>query len=148
MQLRVNIPVELDWEASVVDYPAVGQPGITYRKDTAGESGSEAVSEALLFYGPDGSLAGVVNYFPNDIWTDGPSRLLIERAGHFSVVVAPKCQRRGIGTRLLREATKRWPIDFEHQYYSLSGAMLVQHFLQASASGKARAKKAQARRKG
>lgn len=128
MQLRVNIPIDLKWEDAVVDYPATGHPGVIYRKDTTVQFGSEAVSEALLFYAPDGTLAGLFFYFPKDIWVPDISRP-IERAGNFTVIVAPGHRRRGVGTRLLREALKRWNIDFEQQKYTEAGAKLVQRYL-------------------
>jgi GNAT superfamily N-acetyltransferase len=93
--------------------------------------------EILLYYEKGGGLAGVLNYFPNDIpappgWWQAtltnPERRFIERAGHFNLIVDPAQQRQGIGMNLLAEANRRWHIDFEQQDYTAAGASLVQAF--------------------
>ena len=53
----------------------------------------------------------------------------VERAGNFNIIVDAKRQRRGIAMKLLREAVKRWTLDFEKQNYTAEGAKLIQRFL-------------------
>ena len=122
MQLTVYININPQWEYFAADYPATGEPGIVYRRDVAAKFGPNAVSESLLCYDRDGKLVGILNYFPNNV-------PFLERAGNFNVIVHPKSRRRGIGTSLLHEAVKRWPINFEQQRYSHSGARLIHNFL-------------------
>lgn len=45
--------------------------------------------------------------------------------GEVFVMVDPTYRRRGIGTRLLREASKRWNLDLRKQHYTPSGAAFV-----------------------
>jgi hypothetical protein len=80
MQLRVNIPdISDQWQSQRDQYPEKGRPGITYSRLTAAGFGA-AVSETLLYYAENGALAGVLNYFPNDIpappgsWVDAEQR--------------------------------------------------------------------------
>jgi len=74
--------------------------------------------------------AGIFNYFPKDMPAREPwLKPFVERAGNFNVIVDPKRQRRGIAMKLLREAVKRWTLDFEKQNYTAEGAKLIQRFL-------------------
>jgi GNAT superfamily N-acetyltransferase len=135
LQLKVNIPLygEGDeWEYRASKCPAKGKPGISYRRDVEEKIGPNAVLETLLYYNNEGRLAGILNYVPNDIQLPEPwMKAFVERAGTFNVLVAPKHRGRGIGMKLLREAVRRWPIDFEQQNYTVDGARLVQRFLSA-----------------
>jgi GNAT superfamily N-acetyltransferase len=89
------------WEQVVGELPLRREPGMY----TEGEE--------LRYYDNDGALAGIC----------------IERAGEFTVIVKPSHRGRGIGTKLLEEAVRRWDIDFKAQRYTISGAELVMKFL-------------------
>jgi hypothetical protein len=84
MQLKANIPkLSYSWEDHASNYPDKGRPGTTYRKIVEGKLGPDAISEALLYYDTDGSLAGILNYFPNDIPVrEAWMRPFVERAGN------------------------------------------------------------------
>ncbi len=72
------------------------------------------------FPAPDGHWLATV---------ENPDSRFLERAGNFCIIVDPR-QRKGIGKKLLTEAAKRWPLNFEQQNYTEAGASLVQNFLQ------------------
>ena len=82
----------------------------------------------LVFYDTDG-LAGVLTYFPQDI-PDTPDELGYE-GGTYTISVDPAKQRRGIGTALIKEMSRRWSVDFENQTYSDAGLALVKAFIKA-----------------
>lgn len=120
-----------EWEGHAEEHPLVGQPGITYRA-----YGDEV--ECLLFYAQSGELAGIFYYYPRDIFRDSTDPIVkkicesgepVELAGNFFVIVAPGYQREGIATKLLAEAVKNWPINFEQQKYTPAGASLANKFL-------------------
>lgn len=138
MRLSVTLPdLAEEWEFQAERYPTKGTPGITY-----GNSGDGV--ERLLYYDSTGKLAGFLHYYLRDIFetsdgsplpgTSGASRsgAPLEKAGNFFVAVAPGYQKAGIGIKLLREATKRWSVNFEQQRYTEAGARLVQKFLSDS----------------
>jgi GNAT superfamily N-acetyltransferase len=110
-----------------MEYPARGNAGITYVEE---KLGPDAICEALLYYDTRGRLAGIFNYFPNDMPVSEPSmKAFFERAGTCNIIANSRHRRLGIGIKLLREAINRWPIQFENQNYTLEGAKLVQRFL-------------------
>jgi GNAT superfamily N-acetyltransferase len=139
LQLKANIPsMAGQWETLSEVFPHTGEPGIAHQRQVHGELGPHAVTESLLYYNESGNLVGVLNYYPNDVPApaghvlqilEDPSRRFIERAGNFVVIVHPEHQRTGVGTKLLREAVKRWPINFEQQDYTWAGANLIKKFL-------------------
>lgn len=47
----------------------------------------------------------------------------------FLVVVDPRRRRRGIASKLLREALHRWPLDLGRERYTTAGAAFVNAFL-------------------
>lgn len=135
MRLSVTLPeLNEEWEFQAEQYPAKGNPGISYWNSGDGV-------ERLLYYDSTGKLAGFLNYYSRDIFetsdgsplpgTAGASRggAPLEKAGNFFVAVAPGYQKAGVGIKLLREATKRWSVNFEQQRYTDAGARLVQKFL-------------------
>jgi GNAT superfamily N-acetyltransferase len=52
-----------------------------------------------------------------------------EEGRRLFLMVDPDCQRQGIPTKLMQEAVKRWPIDFEKQRYTEDGAKFFSAFL-------------------
>ena len=136
LQLKVNIPeLSYSWIECASAFPTKGKPGITYRKDVDDKFAPEAVSEALLYYDTDGNLTGILNYFPNDMSAPEPEmKAFAERAGAFNTIVDPERRTLGIGLKLLHEAVRRWPINFEQQNYTPDGFRLVQGFIIPSKS--------------
>ena len=128
MEIKVNIPeLSYSWSDHALQYPRKGRPGITHREE---KLGLEVISEVLLYYDANGNLAGVLNYFSKDIPAPEPwMKPFMERLGNFNIIVSPKRRRLGIGMRLLQEASRRWPINFERQNYTIEGAKLFQKFL-------------------
>ena len=119
MTFEVTIPARLafSWESQVSQYPTKGSPGITY---FAGETDYGTV-HCLLYRDVKGDVVGILNYYdghlkPN-VW---------ETAGNVNVWVHPDRQRRGIATRLVAEAARRWPdITLDQQRFTESGAALA-----------------------
>lgn len=80
--------------------------------------------ECLLFYGSDGRLVGILNYYPE-------GSPLGEKPHDTLTLVMPSMRRCGIGKALLREALKRWPqIDLLKQAYTDEGWALARTLIQ------------------
>lgn len=107
-----------EFNAQADQYPTTGQPGIGYFK---GEIDDAHHVDALLYRDDKGKVVGILNHYPMDI-------LPYERAGNVNVMVRPDQQRKGIGLKLLREADKRWKINFQQQSYSRAGKALVTRY--------------------
>jgi GNAT superfamily N-acetyltransferase len=107
------------WESQAEQYPPTGQPGVSYfRGDMSDGFGPGAHIDCLLFRDASGVLVGILNHYPMDF----PP---YEQAGNVLVIVREDRQRRGIGTRLVREAMTRWPVDPYAQRYTQPGADFV-----------------------
>ncbi|SRR6266540_5451457 len=116
--------------ATVPDFPVVfftqqltyfsptGTPGLSHERHTVPEYSPDAIVDCLLWRGEDGTLLGILYYYPNDV-------PLYERAGNVNILVDPDRRREGIGTRLLAEAYRRWLLDFDTQDYTSAGLGLV-----------------------
>jgi GNAT superfamily N-acetyltransferase len=50
--------------------------------------------------------------------------LFYEKAGNFDVAVRKDKRRQGHGTKLLREAMRRWDVNLDHEIWTPEGAML------------------------
>jgi GNAT superfamily N-acetyltransferase len=96
------------------------QPGIRHLAGTTNAAPygpPRIVSCEVLEYRDEGGLLhGVV------VWEE--ERIFI--------MVDPACRRQGIATRLMQEASKRWPIDFRRQRYTRDGAKFFGTFLKAA----------------
>ena len=68
-------------------------------------------------------MRGILNHFPADI--PGP---FPERAGNVTIMVDPRFRRKGIGSKLLAEAMRRWHIDLANQDYTPLGWAFVQRW--------------------
>lgn len=114
MSLRATLPDAYPWESQVRQYPKAGEPGISYfRGDTP-----HGHVDCLLYRNRRGHVVGILNHYPTTtIW---------EKAGNVNVWVHPRRQRRGIGSALVTEAAKRWPINFEQQRYTVAGVKLAE----------------------
>lgn len=113
----------LTWESQVSQYPARGVPGISYFRGYDSTHPERHHVDCLLFRGPDGKLQGVLNYYAVDMppW---------EKAGNMNMWVRPDKRRRGIGTRLLDEARRRWPFNLAQQRFSESGVHFMESYLE------------------
>jgi GNAT superfamily N-acetyltransferase len=82
----------------------------------------------LVYRDETGNIRGFMIYFP----TDSPAYEHGERdhAGDFHILVEKSHRRRGIGGTLLKEAVKRYSINFDQQEYTRSGAALVNAFVE------------------
>jgi GNAT superfamily N-acetyltransferase len=132
MNLRIMIPsMEHFWFEQAPQHASSGKPNtIRYEKHVVKQYGPKAISECLLFYDNAGLLRGIVHHFPNDIMRPAQTSIgtvmeYVERAGNINITVDPAHQRKGIGTKLLREALDRWPINLEKQMYTEEGAALI-----------------------
>lgn len=110
------------YTAQAKQYPQDGKPGVTYFK---GVISPKSHVDCLLHYSKDGKLDGILNHYPKNM---GP-----ERKGNINVLVHPDAQRQGIGSALLKEADKRWNVDYTKQGYTHQGAALIAHHLGTTA---------------
>lgn len=113
---RKRIGPAFPWSSQVVQYERVGPPdAIIY---VAGAVAPGKVVDCLLYYGPNGRLAGILNHYPVDM----PPH---EVKGSVNIWIDPECQRQGIGTRLLDAARARWTVDLDRQRYTDQGARFI-----------------------
>jgi ribosomal protein S18 acetylase RimI-like enzyme len=111
------VPQTFSWESQVVQYPALGRPGISY---VCGVISDDLRVDCLLYRDKHGKIRGILNHFPIDC--------VLERAGNILVIVDPRFRRKKIATKLLREAQSRWVVNFDQQSYTADGASLAEHF--------------------
>ena len=123
MDIRIEhrINEAMLWESQVCQYPKLGPAGISYFRGDFPDD-PERYADCLLFRDKHGKLRGILNHYPVYI-----SRH--EKVGYVNIWVEPRFQRKGIGTKLLAEALKRWEINFEQQKYSPSGERFIRKFL-------------------
>lgn len=124
MKLTLNITSRagFTFESQVKQYPEDGPKGISY---FAGEQ-PEGIVDCLLYRDKSGKVRGILNHYPVDF----PPH---EKAGNLNVFVEARFQRKGIASKLLAEADKRWRIDWEQQNYTEAGAHLVKKYLERKA---------------
>jgi len=116
-----EIPPQV-WKLQASQAPGAGTPNRI-------EHGRIENFEALFFYDEVGLLRGLLKYFDRDIHeSEGSGDGLVAHAGEIFVIVDPDYRRRGIGTRLLREATCTWNIDLTNQGFTPQGVALVEKF--------------------
>ena len=96
-------------------YPKKGPPGIGYFK---GVIDSKRYVDCLLYRDKKGVVIGILNHFPKAM----PP---YEKKGNVTLFVDPTQQRQGIGSKLMREAGKRWNINLAQQAYTREGAALA-----------------------
>ena len=97
------------------DYPQVGPPGFTQQING---------SEHILFLRSDaGELLGLV-FFYADAAPRGA------RAGEVVLRTSPWHLRKGIMSRMLDEACRRWPIELHRQHYNEGGTKFIQKYLE------------------
>lgn len=111
----------MEWVGQMSQFPEKGPPGLSYFK---GEIDDERHVDSLLFRDDEGTLRGILYRYPFDF----PP---YEKKGNVNVLVDPLRQRRGIGTKLWREAEKRWGINQRQQDYTPAGAKFIARMNQA-----------------
>jgi hypothetical protein len=94
-----------------VQFPVKGRPGITLADNCP------SWVRTLLHRDEHGRLQGILYYYTEDTG--------LEKPGHINMLVKSVRQRRGIGTSLLEEAMRRWPVDLDQQNYTDAGRALV-----------------------
>ena len=107
------------WESQACQYAPKGEPGIGYELHHANEYDAPpgAPVDCLLMRDRRGDLVGILNHYPTT--SD------LEEAGNVNIWVRPDRQKRGIASRLVREAQSRWEINFLQQRYSPAGLKLL-----------------------
>ena len=117
---RFAVPSKKDdeiytWESQVVQYPVMGDPGISYFR---GDVSPGVHVDCLLYRDESGTVVGIANYFPMDI----PP---YEKAGNWALFVRPDRRGEGIGTALMVEGMARWDYREDHITFTEGGAALV-----------------------
>ena len=112
-------PTFASWAAQVRQYPPIGRPGISYLEGRP-VSFPEYRVDCLRFRNQKGGLIGILNHYPIEL-------LSHDRAHNINIWVRPDRQRRGVGTRLVTAALRRWPeIELDMQEYTPAGLALAQ----------------------
>jgi GNAT superfamily N-acetyltransferase len=116
---KATTTTSIQWVSVLVGSQYQAEPGIRFLKGTTRCFGEKRPIEILEYRDRDGWLRGVVSW-------EG------ESVHHLFIMVDPECRRQGIATKLMREAVKRWPIDFQKQSYTRDGAKFFRKFLLGS----------------
>lgn len=131
MSARFSIELERDairpFESQAREYPERGAPGITHgtvrlRAADVGTAGDVEL-DTLTLRDKHGILRGILVHHRAAIDTIGGVHLA--DAHEIQVTVDPRFRRKGIATRLLREALSRWPIQLFAQHCTADGAQLL-----------------------
>ena len=132
-----NYPPSFDFESQVGQYPATGEPGVSYFKGDLGAKNSKGEpmhADTLLYRDDNGKVIGILNHYPMDITTRAQGgvyrgmTMLIEKAGNVNLMVDPGEQQRGVGSALLKDAIKRWDVDLSKQDYTQEGRAFARRF--------------------
>lgn len=102
------------WESQERQFPKKGKPGLHYECHTY--LGRKI--DCLLYRNNKGHLIGILYHYGQGMIFEGEQ---IEKPGNVNIWIRPNRQRRGIGTALFREATKRWSINPGQQRYTPEG---------------------------
>jgi hypothetical protein len=121
-QIRPTLSSELlfSWNSQACQYPAEGPAGVSYFRGNVSEV---LWVDCLLYRNEAGQLLGILNHYPLD-WPP------FEKAGNINIWVCPEHLQQGIGTALLTEAFRRWPINLLQQRYTVAGLQFVRRFVE------------------
>ena len=121
------------WDVEAAQYAHLrrSKPGLMYFRGRTPEWAAQGRwVDCLLCYRRHGyerkgpvELVGVLNHFPVDFPESD------DRAGDFTVFVAPWFKRQGVATALLSEAHRRWTIDLDQQKFTVEGAAFINAFI-------------------
>ena len=124
------IPPAFSWESQACQYAKYGSPGLTLEQHAVnakaeevavGDPDTEMLIDCLLMRDVDGFLIGILNHYTGENE--------YEKTGNVNVWVRPDRQRRGVATRLLREAFDRWQVDWRTQRYTEDGLAMLKKLL-------------------
>jgi len=130
--VTIGAELALAWDSQVRQYPKLGPPGLSFvaypDEPAYGPNGARTTTtiDCLLYRNRKGHLVGILNHYNDDIYECDGS--LLERPGNVNLWVRPDRQRRGIGTKLVAEADRRWSIDWMAQRYTEAGRSLVSSY--------------------
>jgi GNAT superfamily N-acetyltransferase len=103
----------------VKQYPLLGTKGIGY---FAGDVGDDMPPvDCLLYRDKSGKVRGILNHFP--------VRMGLEQAGNVAVFIDPSFRRKGIATKLLDEANRRWSINLLQQKFTPLGGAFIKSYI-------------------
>ena len=123
-------PEAFSFESQKVQYPALGEPGISY---FAGET-KLGVVDCLLWRDKNGVVLGILNYYSfNALWDDPILMVLsgeeyMESKGNVNLFVDPAHRRHKIASLLLSAAGERWDIDLAQQRYTADGRKFIEWY--------------------
>ena len=118
------------WKGMVKAYEKKGPSGISHvvlESRTAQSPAQPARIDTLLFRNRKGDVVGLLRYYPNGFGN-------VKFPGEYSVLVRENRRRRGIGLALLKEADRRWKLDFFRQDYTPEGRSLAKSYLDSQAA--------------
>lgn len=95
------------WVKIKKDIRLNGESGYTHIKLDFSDG---AYLDRIFYRDATGRLLGFIQYFQEDNWG--------EKTADLRLLVNPKYWRQGIGTKLLEEAFRIWPIDIMAQTYN------------------------------
>ena len=118
---------QFSWRSQASQYAYRDTPGLSCEQHSVGVLGALTIVDCLLWRDEDGLLRGILNHYPDGALRY-PSTAPLEEPGNITLWVDPQRQRRGIATALIREAVRRWNIDFDQQRYTPAGLALIEKF--------------------
>ena len=108
----------LEWSTQQWQYPPIGRPGLSYFPGVT----PLGTIDCLLWRNEAGELIGILNHYPFRT-AEG------QEPGSINIWVHPEWQRRGVATRLIEEADRRWQLDFNAQSLTPAGVRWLHHVM-------------------
>jgi ribosomal protein S18 acetylase RimI-like enzyme len=116
-------PDAFSWESQARQYAFRAEPGMHWERHSLGRLGDMTQIDCLLARDDDGLTIGILNYYLD-------SNNALEKKGNVNIWVRPDRQRQGLGTAMLREAQKRYNIDFDQQRYTQDGMAMIRRLVE------------------
>lgn len=117
---KVVLGIPFSWESQAVQHKLTDTPGIHYEEVCVIEG---YPIDDLTLYDEAGDLVGILYRYP----LGAPG---FEVPMSINLYVKPSERRKGIGTKLVAEAERRWgPIRWDRQRFTREGAALVRNYL-------------------